>query len=95
MSMSLAADRPTNPTLYLAYGVRMHRAEFGITIEEAAGRAGVSVERWAELETGARIPSVEEIDIVINGLRGASLWAVAFWAYCSRNGVDALCHCHG
>jgi len=94
MSMSLSADRPTNPALYLAYGVRMHRAEFGITLEEAAGRAGVSVEHWAELEAGTWIPSVDEVDIVTNGLKGASLWAVAFWAYSSRERIDMLCHCH-
>ncbi len=94
MSMTFLDERPTNPAQYLAYGVRVHRAEFGITLEEAAVRAGIRVERWAELEAGTWIPSVDEIDIVTDGLRGADLGAVAFWAYCSRNGVDALCHCH-
>jgi len=33
MSMLFLGDQPSNPALYLAYGVRMHRAEF----DEAKG----------------------------------------------------------
>ncbi len=94
MSITFLDARPTDPALYLAYGVRMHRAEFGITLEEAAGRAGVSVERWAELEAGTWIPTVDEIYIVNRGLKGSDLLAVAFWGRCSRDRIDMLCHCH-
>ncbi len=93
MSMSFLGLRPSSPALSLACGVRTHRAEFGISIEEAAEQAGVSVERWAELEAGTWIPAVEEVEIVSRGLRGADLLAVAYWARCSREGVEMLCHC--
>jgi helix-turn-helix protein len=103
MSTMFLDDQPCCPELNcsacpatgpLAVRVRGHRAEFGISLEEAAERAGMSLEQWEQLETGTWIPETyQERQAVTRGLDGADMTAVSFWAWMSLDGarVEARC----
>ena len=103
MSMFVLDDQPCNHQLDcascpaqgpLAGAVRRHRADFHIPLEEAAGRAGLPVEQWEQLEAGTWVPETyEERRAVTRGLEGADMTAVSFWAFCSQEGdrLDTCC----